>query len=317
MKIYNSIYGLPKLRVGSVFTVGVFDGVHLGHSRILKTLTARARLSGRKSVVLTFYPHPMSMLEPGRPVPLLISLQHRLRLLEESGVDAAILIRFDRRFSVIKPEVFIRDLLVGRLGMAEIVIGEDFVFGKKGIGDAVLLEELADKYGYAVRKVSLLKKSDKTISSTHIRQLITKGRLKEAKRLLGRPVSILGTVKKGSRRGRILGFPTANIDPHHEAIPPSGVYVVRVILDGRRYRGILNIGFRPTFHKGSGPYPPEPVIEVHIIDFRRDIYGKDLEVIFVKRLRDEKRFADSESLRSRIKLDVNAARRILASKRNR
>ena len=314
MKIYRSIRGLKRVPAGSVVTVGVFDGVHRGHGSVLKTLTGRARRLKKKSVVLTFFPHPASILHPDRPVPLLISLRHRLRLMEEYGVDIVMLMKFSARFSRMEAEPFIKEWLIDRLGMAEMVVGSDFCFGRAMGGDTALLERLGRKYGFAVRKAKPLCVNGRPVSSTYIRTLITQGEIDKAAHILGRPVAILGTVKEGTGRGRFLGFPTANINPHHEAIPPSGVYAVRVKLGAKEHIGIMNIGFRPTFQmEGPCQYLPEPTVEVHIFDFKGDIYGQNAEVILVKRIRSERRFKDGSTLRRQITRDAEAAREILRS----
>ncbi len=316
MKAYHSLRAIKRPPSRSVVAVGVFDGIHIGHQSLIKALVKRAKTLKAQSLVLTFYPHPSLVLHPKRPTPLLISLEHRLRLLEEMGIDIAVIVRFTRAFSEIKPQRFLRDILIKRLGMVEMLVGDNFIFGKGGGGNIRFLKRLSGVYGFKLRKRSLLRVNERTISSTFIRSLIIKGRLKEASGLLGRPVSILGTVKRGTERGRILGFPTANIDPHHEAIPPSGVYAVYVILGKKRYNGILNIGFRPTFHsKRYTQYAirntPEPTIEVHIFDFNRDIYSRGLEIIFKKRIRPERRFKAKECLIKRIILDIKAAKKVL------
>lgn len=308
MKVYHSIRDIKRVPSGSVVAVGIFDGIHRGHVHIIKALIKRARRLGKKSVVLTFYPHPFLMLHPKRLVPLLISLKHRIRLLRDLGVDIVVLVKFTKAFSRVSPEAFVKRILLKKLGMKEMLVADNFTFGRQGSGDIRLLERLSKDRGFALMKIDLLRAKGKIVSSTYIRSLIMGGRLNEASRLLGRPVSILGTVKKGTKRGRILGFRTANIDPHHEAIPPSGVYAVYVRLKDRRYRGILNIGFRPTFHPLH--YSPEPTIEVHIFNFNRDIYKRDLEIIFVKRLRPEKRFSDKEALIRRIRSDKRATAKI-------
>ena len=298
--------------------VGIFDGVHKGHICIIKALIKRARDTRKKSLILTFYPHPSSILHPERSTPLLISLKHRIKLLKDLGIDLVIPVEFTRSFARLRPEIFITDLLLKKLCMKEILVGDNFIFGRRGSGDIRFLRTLSKRYGFKLRKIRLLKVAlssaggkRRVISSTYIRSLIIRGKLREASRLLGRPVSILGTVKSGKKRGRILGYPTANVDPHHEAIPPSGVYAVYIKLAKKRYRGILNIGSRPTFY--SVDYPPEPTIEVHIFNFDKDIYGKDLEIIFAKRIRPEKIFSDKEGLINRIRLDEKAAKKIFRS----
>lgn len=309
MKIYRRIKEISRPKESSVITVGIFDGVHRGHAYIIKKLVKNAKKTKRKSAVVTFHPHPFSSLYPKKIIPLLSSLDHRLRLFEKLDVDIALVVGFNKTISLMSPENFVKNILVKKLGMKEMLVGEDFVFGKKRGGDIKLLKKLSKKYNFKVKKIKLLKKKRKKISSTYIRSLILKGRIKESSALLARPVSILGTVKGGTRTGRVLGFPTANVDPHHEAIPPSGVYAVYAKLEGRKYCGILNIGFRPTFHPMH--YAPEPSIEVHILDFNKIIYNKDIEIIFVKRLRPEKKFNDMGTLKKRIAKDILRARKIL------
>jgi riboflavin kinase/FMN adenylyltransferase len=311
MKVYHSLDEIKRVRGGSIVAVGIFDGVHKGHVRVIRSLVKRARMTGAKSLVLTFYPHPRSVLHPEKAVPLVISVKHRVMLLESLGVDIVIPIRFTRRFSRIKAEEFAGRILHKRFGAREVYLGGNFQFGAGGRGDVNLIKKLGRTQGFKVRNVRLLKKDKRVISSTYIRRLITSGRLKEASGLLGRPVSILGTVKRGTRRGRILGFRTANIDPHHEAIPPSGVYAVFVLLQHAIYKGVTNIGFRPTFHR-KGPLP-DPTVEVHLFDFKGNLYGRDIEVIFVKKLRAERHFQDRENLKKRIALDAAKAKRLLSA----
>ncbi len=313
MKIYYSIKEIKIPARESILAIGIFDGIHKGHKRIIKKLVARSHRAKKKSLILTFYPHPASVLSYASSTPLLISLEHRLRLFERMGIDIAVVVKFTSGFSRMKPERFVKDFLLKKLRMSEMVVGDDFVFGHRSSGTLGLLEKLSRRYGFKLTRVSLLKRRRKIVSSTYIRSLITHGKLREASQLLGRPVSILGTVKRGTRRGRLLGYPTANIDPHHEAIPPSGVYAVYIYFRGKRYKGLLNIGFRPTFHDEG--YPPEPTIEAHMFNFHNMIYGKELEIFFVKKLRKEKRFASKEALKKRIGLDERAARRILGKKR--
>ncbi len=310
MKIYRSLERVKGVGRGSVVAVGVFDGVHRGHLRVIKRLKETAGKRGFPSVIVTFYPHPYSVLRPGRPVPLLSSLDHRLRLLKEQGVDITVIMPFDRSLSRMGPEDFAWRVLARRLNAKEIIATPNFTIGSAREGDLRLLKKIAERHDIRISVTGLLKIGGRVVSSTGIRELITKGRLREAARRLGRPVSIQGTVGRGRKRGRILGFPTANIDPHHEAIPPSGVYVVKVkFIKGRRaYGGVCNIGFRPTYQPSADPlYPLEPSIEAHMFNFRRDIYGKKLEIFFLKRLRPERRFGDEDALRRRINLDRRVA----------
>ncbi|MBN1353892.1 MAG: riboflavin biosynthesis protein RibF, partial [Candidatus Omnitrophica bacterium] len=258
----------------------------------------------------TFYPHPSKVLGLSEGAPLLTSLEHRLRLFDELGVDCALVLRFTRTLSSMKAADFINNVL-GRIRIYEIIQGSNFFFGKDKSGTLRDLEKFSHSYGYHLTVVKTFNSSGKIISSTWIRNLIMKGELKKASFLLSRSVTILGTVKPGSKRGRLLGYPTANIDPHHEAIPPSGVYASKVRVGNRIYKGVLNIGTRPTFKKDSLS-ECESTVEVHIFNFKRSIYGKDVEISFAKRIRREKKFKSRASLIRQIRLDEKKAKKILA-----
>jgi riboflavin kinase/FMN adenylyltransferase len=242
-------------------------------------------------VVITFDPHPVRILSPGAKIPFLMSLEHRIRLIKKMGADYCLVMRFTKEFSKLSPEDFIKRVLINKLNLKALVTGGNFLFGFKEKGDIALLKKLSRVYGFKFYSVPPLKIDGAFISSTNIRRLIEKGDLKSASKMLGRPVTILGTVVKGKRLGRKIGFPTANIDPHHESIPPSGVYRVNVALGKKLYRGILNISGRK-------------IIEVHIFNFKRDIYKRDIEVIFKQKIRDEKKFNSLEGLKKQIQLDI-------------
>lgn len=300
MKVIDGIKNL-KIKTPTVATIGIFDGIHRGHKKILKSLKERAASIKAKSCVLTFDPHPSKILHPHRTPPMLISTKHKLNLLAAESVDITVLTNFTKGFADINPTRFAEKLLVKRMNVKELLVGENFSFGRNRKGTAKSLKRLGKRFGFKVHVIQPLKAGGRIISSTRIRKLIMSGKINEAKRLMGRDISILGTVTKGTRRGRILGFPTANLDLHHEAIPPSGVYTVKVKLASEKYRGILNIGFRPTFDlKGER----EPTVEVYIFGFNKSIYGKDIEVIFLKRIRSERRFKDRQSLLARIEKDI-------------
>lgn len=304
----RAIYGIKslKIKIPTVATIGIFDGIHRGHKKILELLKERARSIKAKSCVITFDPHPSKVLHPYKTPPMLISTRHKLNLLRAEGVDMTLLINFTKDFANINPLNFVKEVLVERINVKELLVGKNFSFGKNRRGSVKGLKRLARKFKFKVQVIPPLKAGGKIISSTLIRRLIMSGKLNEAKRLMGRDISILGTVTRGTRRGRILGFPTANLDLHHEAIPPSGVYIVKIKLANKVYRGILNIGFRPTFDvKGER----EPTVEVHIFNFSRSIYRKDIEVIFLKRIRGERRFKNREHLLFRIGKDIEIAKR--------
>lgn len=308
MKVIHGLRHIKRPRNGSCVTVGVFDGVHVGHRRIIKTMVSDAAASDLTSVILTFDPHPSSILNPKIKTPSLISLNHRIRLAGELGADLVVVLKFTKALAGMQAAKFTRDVLVGKLGTREICVGENFYFGRGAAAGAKVLKKIAGDTGIAVKIVKPVIIGAKVVSSSLIRHAITTGNLREAGKLLGRPVSILGTVVTGARIARELGYPTANVNPHHEVIPPSGVYAVRANLNGRTYGGVLNIGVRPTFY---APRDQEPAIEVHLFNFDGRIYGKDIEIFFIKRLRGELRFKSSKELIEQIKRDTERAGKIL------
>jgi len=289
--------------------IGVFDGVHVGHKKVLKAVARQAQQEKTKAVALTFDPHPAA-LGRKRGVPFLMTLQHRLRMIEELGVQACIVLNFNRQFASIGPERFAKKILVDLLAARKVIVGEGFLFGKGRAAGVKQLRDLGKKLGFNVVCIKHAVYKSKPISSTRIRGDIELGCLKDASGMLGRPVSVLGTVAKGDARGRILGFPTANINPHHEAIPPSGVYAVRILFKGRMHKGVLNIGRRPTFY-GPQHKDKEPLLEVHIFRFNRTIYKKDIEVRFVEKIRNERKFCNKEKLIVQIERDIKKAQEVL------
>lgn len=303
------IYGLKKIKKFKkpVVALGVFDGVHRGHRHILKETAKKAQAIKGTSVVVSFYPHPQKERS-------LYSLEHRLKLIGELGIDACVIIKFNAKFQAMPAVDFMKNILIARLGARYIYVGKNFRFGKSAEGDLALLDKLSSVYNYKLRAFDVIKINHRTISSTYIRKLISEGKLKLAQKLLSRPVTVLGTVIKGLSLARQLGFPTANIDPHHEILPPSGVYIVKVILNKRIFDGVCNIGKKPTLltkpdELGSGP---QKQIEVYIFDFNKDIYGNDLEIRFIRKLRDEKKFASLGHLAAQIKKDIKRSRNILS-----
>lgn len=290
--------------------MGVFDGVHRGHRRILEAAVRQAeRIKGR-SLVLTFFPHPQKEKS-------LYSLRHRLKLIGALGVDVCVVVRFNRLFSQIPAEDFVKDILINKVGAKYIFVGRNFRFGKQARGDSGVLERLSHIYNFKLRVFDIVKTNNRPISSTYIRRLITEGKLNAARRLLSRPVSLLGTVIKGTSLARELGFPTANIDPHHEVLPPSGVYAVSALLNNFRNKelnGVCYIGTKPTFksHGAYGKLNTRRYVEAHIFNFNRDIYGRDLEIQFIKKIRSERRFSSLAALAGQIKKDVKFAQRIFS-----
>lgn len=306
MKIIYGYKNIKKFK-NPVVVLGVFDGVHQGHRYILKQAVKKARLIRGDCIVVTFYPHPQKEMS-------LYSLKHRLRLIEELGVDVCIIIKFNRKFSLITADNFIKNILAAKIKPKYIYIGKNWTFGKSARGDYKLLDKLSNVYNYKLKAFGILKSNHLPISSTCIRGLIARGKLNAACKLLGRPVTVFGTVVKGISLAKKMGFPTANIDPHHEILPPSGVYLVKAIIGDEKFNGLCNIGRKPTLPDKYRvlKIKKEKHVEVHIFDFNKDIYGKDLEINFIRKLRDEKKFPSLNLLAAQIKKDILQARKILS-----
>lgn len=312
----EKIYGIKELTGkvhNPVATLGMFDGVHRGHRKIIESVRHHALEKNGKSVVITFDRHPKTLIENRTPS-FITSLEHRLALFEQLGVDYAVVLTFNKELAHMPAEDFIHDILVGRIGIKCIVLGFNCRFGKDREGDIALVRRLAGKYGFEVYECPPIFYNGHVISSTAIRQAIIEGALQTAEDMLGRPVSILGTVVRKSGRGRILGYPTANLALHHEVRPPGGVYGTRVYLAGQEYFALTNIGLRPTFGKESQTNEDAALeIEVHILDFQDSIYGQNLEVQFLFKIRDEIPFKTGEELKVQIEKDKETfLKRVLA-----
>lgn len=303
MKIYDHRSNFPRQK--RCIAVGIFDGLHRGHLRILKKLLADARRRNIRAAVVTFDPHPNKILRPDSPHPILMSLAHRLRFFKRLGIDEVVVIRFNKAFASISREAFLENFLIERLGMRALVVGHDFRFGKMGKGDAGYLRERSHELGYTLAVVPPLKNEGKIVSSTRIRRLIDRGHLREAAAILGRPVSVYGDIVRGRGRGKQLGFPTANLNPHHETMPPSGVYAAWGDLDGKRLKAVLHIGARPTFGEHDRS------VEAHFLSFHGNVYGKELELLFVARLRGIRRFKSQNELIRAINKDIKKAAQLL------
>jgi riboflavin kinase / FMN adenylyltransferase len=305
----RTIYRLQDIRrfAKPVVAIGVFDGLHRGHSQILRAAVKEARRIKGTSIVVTFYPHPQGKES-------IYSLAHRLQLFEEIGVQACIVIKFNRSFSMISAESFVKDILVGRIAAYAVYVGENFRFGAEAGADVRALKRFSADYGFRVKVFKTVRYSRRAISSTGLRRMISRGHLRSAEKFLLRPVSVFGKVVQGSGLATKLGFPTANIYPHHEIVPPPGIYAVRVFLDHQQHKGVCYIGSRPTKIPGYPPVVnPAKNIEVHIFGFRKNIYGHYAEIQFVKKIRQEQVFATIEQLSARIKKDVISAKRALSS----
>jgi len=308
MKIIKNIDNIPKDLTGAVVTIGNFDGIHLGHREIFRKIVREARESNKKSVVITFDPHPQKIIHPERrPFFLLTPLNEKLDLIKSCDVDAVILITFSIEFARITAGEFVENILWGKLRLSKLFVGYDYVFGKGKGGDAKFLKVYGKKLGFQVEKIGAVKTDGMISSSTGIRLAILDGNVKLASEMLGRPYGVTGTVVKGYRRGTDIGYPTANIKSE-KVIPATGVYVIIAELEGARHQGVINIGCNPTFDN------EEISAEVHLLDFEGDIYGKNITVFFIDRLRDEIKFKGPEELIRQIKKDIERAREILSSR---
>jgi len=291
---------LQKRHSWPVVTLGVFDGVHIGHQQVIQKTINLANKKNGKSIILTFDRHPKSFLVQTQQS-CITSLEHRLLLFEKLGVDISVVLEFNKKIAEISAEDFITKILYEWLGAKVVVLGFNCSFGKDRRGNASMVRDYAEKYGFEVVTCDPLEFEGEITSSTTIRKHIIQGNLQKARGMLGRRVSVFGTVIKGSGRGKGLGFPTANLNLHHEIKPPSGVYATKVFLEGREYNAITNIGTCPTF--GESAHNDGPVVEVHIIDFNESIYGKDLEVQFLYKLREETRFESTDELKMQLERD--------------
>ena len=312
-----------------VVALGNFDGVHLGHLEILKTIVKRAKQRSGTSAVFTFKEHPQRILHRKENPPILTSLIHKLFLLNQAAIDLCFLIDFTLPLSKKSPEDFVREILIQTLGVQEVCLGFNARFGHDRSGDSRLMKKLGREHSFTFLEASPFQVNGRVVSSSLIRSLVHEGKLEEAAELLGRPYSFFGTLVSGSGRGKGLGFPTANLDPHSEALPPEGVYAawVRILecrmveteegrakfeehVVGDHLKALLNYGRRPTF----GPNP-NPVPEVHILDFCEDLAEKTVEVTVGERLRPERAFPDLEALQSQIKQDIEAGQKWFAKQR--
>lgn len=297
----SSDYPLP------VATIGNFDGVHLGHQRLMNDLMERAHEIGGTSTVIMFNPHPLQVLARGNAPRLIQTLDQKLATMESMGIQLAIVIPFDRQFAQMSAQEFAGTILGERLRIHEIHVGPNFAFGNRREGSFNLLKEIGAERGFQVHKIQQMQFRGMRISSTAIRQALVSGQVALARRLLGRPFELRGVVVHGDARGRRMKIPTANLQTPNELIPRQGIYVTLVRMDERWMKSVTSIGIRPTF-LGEGE-TPNPTIETHILDLEQDLYGKPLSLEFFFRLRDERRFESQEALVARIWQDVACARR--------
>jgi riboflavin kinase/FMN adenylyltransferase len=286
--------------------VGNFDGLHLGHQKILESVRQHARAAGQRAAVITFDPHPMRVLRPDRAPLMIQTLSQRLAGFEQMGLDAALVLRFDRALSLVSPEEFIERILVGALRAGAILVGANFRFGHRGAGDVRLLGEFGKRDGFDVEIVPPVEVGGQIVSSTAIRGAVTSGDVAAAIPLLGRAFSLTGEIRAGAGRGRTILFPTLNMTPEQELLPKLGVYATESVVGGKLYSSVTNVGTRPTFN-GSGV-----TVESHLFGFSENVSGGAMEVRFHARIRDERKFSGADELRAQIARDIETARKFFS-----
>lgn len=305
--IHNS--DLPR---GGVATIGNFDGIHRGQQAILDRVRARGAELGLAPTVLTFEPHPKGVLDPEAAPPRLTTPLQKERLLEEQGIEVVLVVCFTPEFAETPAKEFVRDFLHRRLDLQEIYVGDSFTFGHRREGDLPLLQRLGKELGFVAQGVDEVAYRGQRISSTRIRHALTEGRVQDALEMLGRPYAITGEVVRGDRMGKRLGWPTINVAPDHEVLPANGVYAGQVVFPDlpAPFEAVTNIGTRPTVYENH-----QRVVESHILDFNTDVYGKAVEVLFHKRLREERIFPTVMDLSAQIGRDVESTREFFAARR--
>lgn len=305
MRIFNDLDAIGEIQ-NPVVTIGTFDGVHLGHQKILQTLRDEAKSVQGESVLLTFYPHPRMVLFPeSHGMKLLQTQAEKIEKLEKNGLQNIVIYPFSFEFSRLTALEFVRDILVNKLHVRKIVIGYDHQFGKNREGSIAYLKDIAETYEFEVIEIPAQDIDEVNVSSTKIREALLQGDVQRANMFLGEPYQLSGTVIRGRALGRTIGFPTANIEVNSniKLIPGIGVYAVEVLIDGQVYRGMLNIGLRPTVVSTDVVN-----LEVHILDFQQDIYDKNITVRFIERVRDEQKFESVEALKEQLKNDEKVVR---------
>jgi riboflavin kinase / FMN adenylyltransferase len=292
----------------TAISVGTFDGLHVGHQKILRSVRDRARADGNRAAVITFDPHPMRVLHPERAPLMIQTLAQRLAGFEQMGLDAAVVLRFDRALSLVSPEEFIERILVGGMRAGAILVGANFRFGHRGAGDVRLLGKAGKRDGFDVDIIAPVEVDGRIVSSTAIRGAVGSGNVVGAVPLLGRPFSLTGEIRAGAGRGRTILFPTLNLAPEQELLPKLGVYATESSVAGKRYTSVTNVGTRPTFN-GAGI-----TVESHLFGFNENVAGGPMEVRFHSRIRDERKFSGAEALRAQIARDIEAARKYFSER---
>ena len=285
-----------------VLTLGVFDGLHLGHQLIMSTVVERARAVGAVPTVITFDPHPRAVLHPESAPPLLQTFDQKIEALGVLGIQQTIVLRFTAEFAAVRAQDFLRDVVMDRLHAREVYLGKGFAFGHNREGNIELLRRLGGELGFVAGEVPEVKLRGKRVSSSKIRELLTRGQVNLVRRMLGRPYGVEARVEHGSERGHKLGFPTANLHPHNRVIPKNGVYVTGTLIEGLWRRSVTNVGLRPTFGDAT-----EPSVETFVMNWDGDLYGDVVRVRFLHRLRDERKFSSIDELKTQISRDVARA----------
>jgi riboflavin kinase/FMN adenylyltransferase len=292
----------------TTLTVGTFDGIHLGHKKIISTLVALAKQNSRRSLVITFEPHPRTVLDANNSIKIITSLDEKIELIRQLGVDNLLVINFTKEFAHLTSDEFFREIVINKVGVKEIIIGHDHKFGRDRIGNESKIRELSSKFNFTVTPVEPVTYENIIISSTKIRNYLSTGEISSANKLLGRAFVYRGKVVLGNKRGRTIGFPTANLASINKfkILPAAGVYAVKVLWNSCWYNGMMNIGMRPTFNDFN-----EIITEVNIFDFDKDIYGEILTVEILFMLREEKKFSSVNELTAQIRMDKETSIKIL------
>lgn len=303
MKFIRGLYNLPSNQAGSVVTIGNFDGIHRGHVELLKKLNTKAAELKLPATVIIFEPQPNEYFGGAKTPPRLMRLREKLSMLKKQGVQQVLCLNFNKMLAALSAEQFVEQVLIAGLNIKHLIIGDDFRFGYQRLGDFELLQRYAASHNFAVDKMPTFILQDERVSSSRIRRVLEAGDLKAASDLLGHPFTLSGRVAHGAKRGRIIGFPTANIYLHRKAVPIAGVYVVKMHgITRAALPGVANVGTRPTVDGTRS------LLEVHLFDFNQDIYGRHVEVEFIKKLRDEKKYDSFELLKEQIFKDAAQAR---------
>ncbi len=295
----------PPWLVKPVLALGNFDGLHRGHLKVIERVKRGAAEHGGIPMVMTFDPHPPRVVRPDTAPPLLMTTEQRLEGLDQAGIRCVAVVRFTLDLSRWDPDMFVKAVLVDWLRVAEVWVGGNFLFGHERSGNFTLLRTLGQRYGFRAEKIDPVRYKEFVVSSTRIRRLVSEGRMDEAAALLGHPYSLVGTIVEGRHRGREIGFPTANLETSNELIPPNGVYATTLTVDGVVHAAMTNIGVNPTFGDSTAA-----TVETHVLRFDGDLYGRQVQLGFVQRLRDERRFDDVDGLKAQIEADRRVAERL-------